>query len=137
MDKNIKQAFKSLGELKPSSELEKAIFQRIELEQTRQIRRKLAAIYFGLFGSFVALAYSGVVYGGALLKSEFLKLVSLAFSDFLVVAEHWQEFSSSLLETLPTLNVIALLAPAALLLWSLGLLLDIYNKNHSKPAMKT
>lgn len=87
----------------------------------------------------VGLAVSGLIffvgvfqYGGSLLQSDFWSISSLLFSDLSVVATSFQDFTFSLLETLPVLPLFALLAPLSLFLWSAGFLLSLSEKQETK-----
>lgn len=132
MENNLNQLFKNISDLEPSSGLEKAILHRIELEKRGQIRRKLTLSYVGLGGSFLASVYAGFALGGDILHSEFWSVVSLFFSDAVVVAGHWKEFALSLLETFPVVNLVAILAPVFTLLISLIFYLDLSKNNNHK-----
>lgn len=136
MEKKLIRAFKNVEDINPPSKLGNIIFKRIQLEKTKQIRRKLAFTYFGLAISILNLLFSGLTFGTAFLKSEFLNLVSLAFSDLLVVTRYWQEFSLSLLETFPTLNVIAILVPLGIMLWLFSIYVDLNKNINSKSRVK-
>lgn len=131
MDKKLHQAFKNIGEIKPSTNLEGKILRRVELERKKQLRFKSILTHVGLAGSVAAAVYMGLTFGNSFLQSEFWNLVTLAFSDITIVARHWQAFAMSLLETFPTMSTILLLIPVFTLLLSLGLYLDLNKKyNH-------
>lgn len=65
----------------------------------------------GLAVSFGALAYALFVFGRAFLQSDFWNLAKLAYSDTGIVARNAGEFSLSLLETLPVIEISLILTP--------------------------
>jgi hypothetical protein len=132
METTLQKLFKKLEWRKPSDKLEKAIMDQIILERNRQIKRKLATAYAGIFASLSALAYVTSAYGKTLLKSEFWNIFSLAFSDMTIVFKHWSDFLLSLQETFPTLIIAAMLVPIFAILLFLGYYLDISSKNNQK-----
>ena len=132
MEQRLKKAFKNISEVNPRPNLERIILRKIELAKKRQLRYKLILTYAGLIGSVAAAIYAGLTYGGSFLQSDFWNLVSLAFSDISTVAQHWQAFLMSLLETFPVMSAIAILVPIVILLLSLGMYLDLNSKQYHK-----
>ncbi len=111
MDRNFNEITNKFSEIEPPKGLKEAVFQRIGKEQVRTALRKQRFFQFGLaicgISSFAALA----IFGRAILASEFFSLAMLAFSDLKTVLAMWQDYSFSLLETLPTFSVTATLLP--------------------------
>lgn len=126
----LSQIFKNIPEIEPSGSLKDLIMQKIGIEIEKQVRKKLFLSYFGMVASFSAGVYAFAYFGGSFLKSEFWSLFSLAFSDFAFVVKGWNEYLYSLGETLPVINVVAILVPVfgVLLFLNMG----IYFKNKSK-----
>ena len=118
--KNLTQLFKNIQDLNPAPKLEFLILQKIEIRAQKEARQKVVSSYIYMFGSVCLLVYSGLVFGQEILQSEFWSIASLLFSDLKIVLVNWQEFSYSLLETFPTISVVAILAPIGFLLWSLA-----------------
>lgn len=52
-------------------------------------------------------------------ESGFLNFISLLFSDFKVVMSYWQNFTMSLLESLPVVNLVLVFFLVFSFLWSL------------------
>ena len=111
MSNNLKQLFENISEVDPPKKLAGVILKRILFKQEKQLRRKLLLSRLGLAGSFCALFYTSIFFGKALAESEFWHIASLLFTDILPVSKNWQEFTYSLLETMPVLNLTAILMP--------------------------
>ncbi|MDP1884253.1 MAG: hypothetical protein Q8L10_02695 [Candidatus Moranbacteria bacterium] len=118
-----------MAEIHPSSELEGRIFQAVAREKDRAVRRKLLVSRLGLGFSMAVFLAAVFVFGDAVWQSEFWNLVSLAFSDMWVVAQNWNEFAYSLMETFPTVSVVAILAPVTVLLFSFSVYLEANHKH--------
>jgi hypothetical protein len=129
MSEKLRQIFKNLKETDLPERLEGLILAKIRRAEGKSIRRKLFLSYIGLTGSAVGAFYAIFTFGREILNSEFGNIISLAFSDLVIVAEHWREFALSLLETLPVINMAAILAPVFILLLSMNAYLNI-NKEH-------
>lgn len=134
MTEKLKNAFKAISDINPSSGLEGRVLARIEAEIGRAARRKRLFSWIG-FGASFATAVVAIVYAGsALVQSEFWSLSSLLFTDAGVVLADWQTFGLSLLETLPAVSLTLLLVPVTVLflsLWSY----KSSNANHNfRPA---
>jgi hypothetical protein len=124
----LSQIFKGIQEIEPRKDLKFLILQKIELEKEKQAKGKLILSYLGmaifaLIGIW-ALAYSGSTF----LKSEFWSIFSLAFSDFVTVAGSWKEYLYSLGETLPVINIMAVLIPIFGVLLFLNMCIYFKNK---------
>ena len=111
MTQNLQKIFKNLKDIEPSRGLEGEILKVIAAKNGQALKRKLMAARAGLAVSFGALAYTLFVFGRAFLESDFWNIAKLSFSDGGVVARNWSDFSISLLETLPVLEIFAMLVP--------------------------
>jgi hypothetical protein len=130
MKSKLFKIFNEMKQIEPKTGLGDLILQKIDLEKSRRIKKELAFSYFGIAASFSAGVYAFVYFGNAFFKSEFWSIFSLAFSDFLAVAGNWEEYLYSLGETLPVINIVAILVPVFGFLLFLNIL--IYFKNKSK-----
>lgn len=122
MSKDINQLFQSIAELDPPKKLAGTIFKKILFQRERQLRRKLLFSRLGLAGSFCALFYTSIFFGKAIAESEFWHIASLLFTDILPITKNWQEFTYSLLETMPVINLTAILMP----IFAMMLISNIY-----------
>ena len=111
MTQNLQKIFKNIQDIEPSRGLEGRILKAISFENSRKVARKLMYARAGLTVSFGALAYTLFVFGRAFLESDFWNLAKLAFSDSGVIATHAGDYWVSLLETLPVLEIFAMLVP--------------------------
>lgn len=111
MNAKIGQIFKQLDSPQPSEGLAFLIEQRIIQEQRKSFKRKLLVSYAGLTVSAAAGLYALVALGIDFLRSEFWSLLSLLFSDALVVLGNWKSFLFSLGENFPVADAIILLIP--------------------------
>jgi len=120
MTQNIQKLFKNLKDIEPSRGLEGKILKAIALENSRKMARNLMFARAGLAASFGVLTYTLFVFGRAFLQSDFWNLAKLTFSDTGTIAGHFGDFSISLLETLPVVEIFAILAPvfAVMLMFS-------------------
>ncbi|MFA5777201.1 MAG: hypothetical protein WC906_02075 [Parcubacteria group bacterium] len=125
----LSRIFKEMKQIEPKAGLNGLILQKIGLEKSRQIKRKLILSYSGMAGSLSAAVYALIHFGSAFLKSEFWSILSLAFSDFMVVAGSWKEYLYSLGETLPIVNIVAILVPIFGILMFLNLYFSL-KKNY-------
>lgn len=97
----------------PKGLLEK-IMRRIHKEQRLLILKRTALFSFALAGSFFLL---GISFGNLLRDATdtgFLNISSLAFSDFSILAEYWENLAVALLESLPAISLGIFLAGLAL-----------------------
>jgi hypothetical protein len=111
MTQNLQKIFKNLKNIEPSRGLEGRILKAISFKNGQALKRKLMAARAGLAVSFGALAYALFVFGRAFLESDFWNLAKLSLSDGGTVARNWGDFSFSLLETLPVVEIFAVLVP--------------------------
>lgn len=139
MNNKLNQIFKSISDLEPPMSLENSISRLIEKEKERKIRTSLALSFLGFISSSLLVFWAIFVFGNSFLQSEFWSMLSLIFSDVMLVAKNWEEYAYSLMETFPVVNVITVLAPAFICLLFFNLFLSIrekyrYSHNHFKFA---
>jgi hypothetical protein len=134
MSQNLHQIFKNIGEIEPTENLSGRIFACVSTEKDRIIKRKLMVSRLGLGTSAVVFLVASFTFGSAISQSEFWSIMSLVFSDMVMVAQNWQDFTFSLLETFPTVSVVAILVPIMTLLFSFSIYLEASNKqqNHER-----
>ena len=106
----------------PGGLLAKIIYRINEERRFLTIRRRIFLFSIGLVGSLVAFIPAFKMAKSGLIESGFTQFFSLLFSDAGIVIANWQSYSYSLLETLPVLGLMALLATVLVFLESLKLL---------------
>jgi len=130
MSQDFYNIFKSTIEINPSEKLAGRIFAQIEAEKDRIIRRRLMISRLSLGVSVAVFLVSIFSFGSTILQSEFWSIMSLVFSDLVVVGQNWHDFTYSLLETFPTMSVVAILAPVMTLMFSFSAYLEINSNKH-------
>ena len=130
MTQKIQNLFKNLKNIEPSQGLEGKILKAIALEKGLEIRKKLLYARAGLAVSFGALIYMFIIFGRSFLESDFWNIAKLVFSDSGVIASHISEYSASLLETLPVLEIFAMLVPVFAVMMLLSYYFKFTNNNH-------
>jgi hypothetical protein len=128
MSEKIQQFFANIPEINPPKNLAGLIIKKIDLEQNKLLKRNLLISRIGLIGSFGFLFYTSVIFGRAIAQSEFWYLASLLLTDVSLVAKNWQEFGYSLVETMPVLNIVAVLLPIFVLLLSANFYASLNSK---------
>lgn len=119
-DKDTNFFFSDKEAAVPPSYLCKRIIDHIRIEKKLVAARKRAVYFsFALAGSTVAFLFAFFTFGGALIRSELFKLVSLLLSDPAAIATNWADFGSFFLESLPLAYLIIFLSAVFALLWSL------------------
>lgn len=129
MTQNINNLFKNLKNIEPSRGLEGKILKAIALENNLVVRKKLMYARAGIAVSFGALVYTLFVFGRTFLQSDFWNLAKLIFSDSGVIASHISEYSASLLETLPVVEIFAMLVPVFAVMLMLSWYFKFSNNN--------
>lgn len=127
---NLRNLFKKLKDIEPSRGLEGRILQAIAVENSRKVARKLMYARAGLAVTFGALLYSLLVFGRSFLQSDFWNLVKLVFTDTGIIAGHIGDYSISLLETLPVVEIFAILVPVFVLTVLFSYYFKFTNNNH-------
>ena len=130
MNQNLHNLFKNIAEIEPEKGLERRILRKIELESEWQKKKKLALVDSGILLSLGALVFSVLNFWGAIIQSEFWSLISLAFSDAGTVLSFWKDYALSLLETLPVLEIAAILAPIFAILFLISWYLKLGGRSH-------
>jgi hypothetical protein len=132
MTQNIKNIFNRLKNVEPPQSLEGEILKAIVREKRLEIKKKLLFARTGLVVSFGALIYVLSVFGKTFLQSDFWNLAKLIFSDTGIIAGHFGDFSISLLETLPVVEIFAMLVPIFAVMMLLSCYFKFTNNNHFK-----
>jgi hypothetical protein len=132
MIQNLQKIFKNLKNIEPSRGLEGKILKAISVENSRKASKNMMFVRAGLVASFGALVFALFVFGQAFLESDFLNLLKLTFSDTGTIAGHMGDYSISLLETLPVIEIFAMLVPvfAVMILASYYFKFSNNNFNH-------
>lgn len=82
--------------------LAEKIYSRLALEQTlAQLRVRLWAAVGALAGTLALFGFAVLSSYHAFAQTTTVKYLSLMFTDFKVVLDNWQDYASSVLETLP------------------------------------
>lgn len=135
--KRIQEVFQDMEGCEPSEMLRSKILLSIEQERvTRLSQRRLFSVV-GLMISAIVFVGSVVAYGEALLQSDFWMLGSLLFSDLTIIVASFQDFSLSLLETLPVVPLFVILVPLSLFFWLTSLFLSFSEKHDSSHFSQT
>jgi hypothetical protein len=132
MSEKLSQLFKKINEIEPSLELEKTILAHINAENIRKLRWKLMFSKISIGISVAAFLYVFFVMGREFLGSDFANMVSLAFSDLATVAQNWNDYAFSLVETFPALTVGIILLPVFLLMVSFSYYINLVNKSYHR-----
>ena len=124
MHKDYEQLFIHLNSPEPPNDLFPKIMQRIHREERGllTLRRRIAIFSIGLIGSMAAFIPVFKMVQAGFFGSGFINFILLLFSDFEIIATYWQNFAMSLLETLPVMSLIMLLAIIFIFLESLKFL---------------
>ncbi len=129
MTQNLQKIFKNFKNIEPSRGLEGRILKVIATENSSAIRKKMLFARGGLAVSFGALAYALLIFGRAFLESDFWNLLKLTLSDSGTIAGHFGDFSISLLETLPVVEMFAILVPVFAVMLMLSWYFKFSNNN--------
>lgn len=92
--------------LLPSATLADRVIFAIERKKRFYASIKLVIYSVVATTSFVGLAIVWRVEGSAIINSEAIQLLSLLFSDFSLIVNYWQDYTLSLLESLPVVSII-------------------------------
>ena len=122
MVQNYKNNF--IGDIpEPPKDLLGRIMNRIHREQRLvKIRQRIVIFSVGAAASLAAVFPAFQMLRAEAASSDFFTFSSLLFSDFATVSAYWQNFALSLLEALPVMGLIAVLAAVLALLGSLRFL---------------
>lgn len=125
MDKKLRQIFKNINYIETPVNLEGKILASLKKSQEKAEKQRLWFSYVAVISSFFAVFYTLWTFGGAILKSQFWSLATLAFSDAAVIISHWNDYLLSLLETLPVFQLAAIILPLAILFGALNFCVKI------------
>jgi len=95
------------------------IINRIHREQRLLILRRIVVFSVLFLGSLIAIVPSFNTLSLNMEQTGFLKFSALIFSDFSLVMAYWKNFSLAVLETLPAVSLVILVAVLLILLQSL------------------
>jgi hypothetical protein len=110
MNHGFEKIFKSMDPLEPPAGLLGKILKRIQEEKTAlSIKRRLILFSLGLAASLVGIVASFNMFSSGAAASGFSSFLSLTFSDFQSVLASWQNYTYTLLETVPVFSLAALL----------------------------
>lgn len=126
MEDQYKKLFSNIQEEYPSHELYTRVVSRIRNAEKSKARRRVFFLGFISILSAIALIPAWNELQGELQQSGFFEFVSLAFSDFSLVAQYWKDFAFSLLESLPAVGLAATLAALLVFLSSIRLVLKSF-----------
>jgi len=119
MRRDFEKLFSHLEPPEPPEGLFDKIMRRIQKEQQLlTFKRRLAIFSVFLIASIAAFIQTLRLVKTELAESNFIEFFSLLFSDSSSVLAHWQSFVFALLESLPIISIIALLAAIFTLLQS-------------------
>lgn len=134
--KNYGKLFAHIKPPDPSEDLFDKIMFRIHREERLVIvKRKIALFSMGLIGSGIGFVPAFNMVWNGFSESGFFKFLSLIGSDTGIVMAYWQSFAMFLLESLPVVGLIALLAAALVFLESLKLLVKNLNIVYSNKQL--
>jgi len=123
MRKDYEKLFTYLDSPEPSADLFEKVISRLGKERKLIIlKRRLAIFSLGFAGSAMAFIPALKMVRASFAESEFMYFFSLLFSDAKIVATYWQNFTLSLLERLPVVNIIIFFTVIFFFLGSLKLL---------------
>lgn len=133
MRKDYEKLFTFLKAPEPPEGLLEKIMQCIH-EETRflTLRQRYLCFALGLIGSAVAFIPALRMLESSLAQSGFMEFLSLIFSDSGIVLAYWQDFGLLLLESLPVMGIVAVLALALVFLESLR-----FFAKHSRSMLAT
>jgi hypothetical protein len=135
MSDQWKKLFSSLQAPEPAAYLKEAILLRIRQERLRQSKRRIWIWSVGLVASLALFGWGVKMMLTDINQTGFTEFLSLAYTDFGLVASYWQNYLLSLLETLPLTSLIIIVGTSLAILESLKLLwedleLFIYRKRY-------
>lgn len=119
---SIKKSFHDFQTPEPPKDLFGKIMSRIRKEQRTSIRRRIIIFSIGLLGSLAAFIPVFQSARNAFAEFGFIQFFSLLFSDSEIIITYWRSFVLTLLESLPVMSIVALLAIILIFLESLKLL---------------
>lgn len=110
MQNNVEQLLRTLEAPDPRPQLFDVVMKRITMEGVRAAKRRLVIFSVGCVGSFAAVLPAFMMMRTNMAQSGFAEFFSLLFSDMGSVALYWQNFTLTLLESLPAVSIAAFLA---------------------------
>lgn len=123
MREDYQKLFSHLESPEPPAGLFEKIMRRISNEQhISTFKWRIALFSTGVVGSIAAFIPVFQMAKSAFAESGFTQFFSLFFSDLELVVSHWQNFILALLESLPVMSTVALLATVFIFISSLKFL---------------
>lgn len=125
MRKDYEKLLTHFQSAEPPDDLFDKIMSRINLERRLLvIKRRFVIFSIGLVGSIVAFIPVFRMVQTGFNESGFVEFFSLIFSDSGVVISYWQNFTLTLLESLPVMSIAVFLATVFVFLGSLKFLVQ-------------
>jgi len=110
MRKDYEKLFTYITSPVPPKDLFSKIISNIELSKRKRVLIKRVAVFsVSLLGSLAALVPAVLILRTNFTESGFYQYFSLMFSDFGTIISYWQDYFTSLLESLPVFSLIFLL----------------------------
>jgi hypothetical protein len=129
MSDKLGKLLKNIKGMEPPVDLKVKIFNAIQSEREKAIKKKLVLSYVGIFASVAAFVYSIIIFGNVILQSEFWSLLTLATTDAQLVLSDLSAYLLSLLETFPVMSAVIILIPIFTLLLSFVSYFKVSEKN--------
>lgn len=98
--------------------LEDSILKRIAMERKKKAQISLITLGTLSLASFLGLIKTSLLLWQGFKQTGFYDYMSLIFSEGGTLTNYWKEFAFSLIESLPLIGLISLLAIMAIFIWS-------------------
>lgn len=109
--KDYEKIFSGIEQPKPSAELLGRILLRIEFEkELMAIRRNFFWLSVFSAASFSVIVFSWINFQNVAYESGLFQIVSLIFTDFGTIISNYQDFIISVVEAMPILAIVGLMA---------------------------
>ncbi|MBI3633479.1 MAG: hypothetical protein HY226_04265 [Candidatus Vogelbacteria bacterium] len=125
-----KELFNKIDQIEPSARLHQSILLRVELYQKAKVFRLKMSYYLTIVLSAVAIIPASQLVAQSIAQSDLYQFIPLIFSDFDIVVNQWQSFALSIIESLPIVEITALLSLALLIVWAINAINKIQPKNN-------
>lgn len=109
---------KEFKHIDPPQDLETKILNKIYNERRKNTFIKTSFLGATSIASLFGLINVGVILWQSFVQTGFYEYLSLIFSDSSVLSTYWKEYTLSLIESLPLVGLISLLAIAIVFVWS-------------------
>lgn len=108
-----------MDQFKPSKELRENILFQIVKEEGRRAKNYLLVSFITTTASIVGVIFSAQYVMQAVYQSSFYRYLSLLISDSDIVLSYWQQFTLSLVESMPFFAVTLALVAIVILMVSI------------------